>query len=133
MMPPRPLRLPAKSPTKTIFETITSAASSIPGLIHDGLSSLSGYGQAFEDELAFPKPTESQVSNKAPKPPADSQPAGSQHHQVTSSYTYAQSPDDLTEGEALEFFRKRPHLLKNRGKKTSSFLSPEYSSGTEQS
>jgi len=126
MLPPSPLRQPVKPPTNTLLATLTSAASSIPGLIHDGLTTLSGYGQAFEDEAAFPRPSDT------PSHIQDSNAHESQLHQVSASYassTYAQPPPGLTDSEALEFFRKRPHLLKNHRGSKNSFLSPEYSSG----
>jgi hypothetical protein len=141
MMPPRPLRQQSKAPTKTILETITSAASSIPGLIHGGLSTLSGYSQAFEDEAAFPRPSEAQYqahqAQILSKSQSQQQQQQQQHlqQQVSASYaspSYVHPPPSLTDGEALEFFRKRPHLLKNSRGTKSNFLSPEYSSGTEQ-
>ena len=107
MVPPRPLK--TQKPIKTIFETISDAASSIPGFIHGGLSTLSGYGQAFNDEAAFPP-------QPHPQPPQD----------IAKKPETQQSLPQL-DSETLEFFRKRPYLLKNRGKKE--HFSPEFSSG----
>lgn len=109
MTPPRPLK--PQKPTKTIFETISDAASSIPGLIHGGLSTLSGYGQAFDDEAAFPK--------RLPPSPVPV---------VKEAEVKPQAVPQL-DSETLEYFRKRPYLLKNRENKEN-FLSPEFSSGT---
>ena len=104
------------SPTKSIFQAITSAASSLPGIIHDGFTSLTGYPSPFEDDT-FGSHSTAVKTVLHPLSPSPSPSAG-----PSSAAT-----------ETLEFFRKRPYLLQQgRGGKGSGsgFVQPEYSSGT---
>ncbi|CAG7836269.1 unnamed protein product [Allacma fusca] len=107
MGPPRPFDKPSRpsSLVESIKSAAANAASSIPGLIHGGLTQLSQYAP-FEDPVfgstsPSPAPTKSSVTLGAP------------------------------DVETLEYFRKRPHLIKPTSNyvQQGNHFQPSYSSG----
>ena len=104
MAPPRPLRNKGRptSVLDSLKSLAASASSSIPGLIHGGLTQLSQFAN-LEEQLfnaALVDATKAKTT--------------------ASTYTPA-APDS----ETLEYFRKRPHLLKQGSK----YEQPSYASG----
>lgn len=107
MGPPRPMRTKGRptSMLDSIKNFAQSATSSIPGLIHGGLTQLSQFAQ-LEEQLFSAALADATKQKTTPSP-------------------YAGAAED---SETLEYFRKRPHLL-NKGSQQNKYEQPSYSSG----